>query len=141
MKKQKNIFEKLKMNEKLYLGSLCLVLIGLILPWINIPIVGSSNALNSWIGITAFISSIALIGIFFWEKKYSLFSSLVLSSISILYFVYRIVDLASMKFKLDLGFLGEINLFNFIGMGVYLTLISLIGIFIFSLNQILNKDY
>lgn len=141
MKKQKNIFEKLKMNEKLYIGFLGLILLGLILPWINIPIVGSSNALNSWMGITAFILSMVLIGAFFWEKKYSLFSSLVLSGMGILYFVYRIIDLASMKFKLNLGILGEINLFNFIGIGVYLTLISLVGIFIFSLNQILNKDY
>ena len=78
---------------------------------------------------------------FFWKKKYSLYSSLVLSGISILYFVYRIIDLASMGFKLNLGILGEINLFNFMGIGIYLTLISLIGIFILSLNQILNKDY
>ena len=135
------MFSKLKGTEKVYLGFLCLVLIGLILPWVKISIVGSSNALNNWMGITAFILSWILIGMFFWKKKYSLYSSLVLSGISILYFVYRIIDLASMGFKLNLGILGEINLFNFMGIGIYLTLISLIGIFILSLNQILNKDY
>jgi len=139
--KNKNIFSKLKVTEKFYLGFLCLVLIGLILPWINISIIGSSNALNNWMGIVAFILCLALICIFFWDKKYSFYPSLVLSGISILYFVYRIIDLASMGFKLNLGILGEISLFNFIGIGIYLTLISLIGIFILALNQILNKNY
>jgi hypothetical protein len=139
--KNQNIFSKLKGAEKFYLGFLGGALLGLILPWINIPIVGSSNALNNWKGVVAFLLCLGLIGTFFWEKKYSLYSSLVLSGISLLYFIYRIIDLASMGFKLNLGILGEINLFNFIGIGVYLTLISLIGIFILSLNQILNKDF
>ncbi len=136
-----NLFAKLKTTERFYLGFLGLALLGLILPWINIPIVGSSNALNNWKGIVAFILCLGLIGTFFWKKKYSLYSSLVLSGVSLLYFIYRIVDLASIGFKLNLGILGEINLFNFMGVGIYLTLISLIGIFISSLNKILNKEF
>ena len=139
--KNKNLFSKLKETEKFYLGFLGLALLGLILPWINIPIVGSSNALNNWKGVVAFILCLGLIGSFFWQKRYSLYSSLALSGISLLYFIYRIIDLTSMGFKLNLGILGELNLFNFIGIGVYLTLISLIVIFIISLNQILNKDF
>lgn len=139
--KSKTKLSKLREIEKFYLGFLCLALLGLILPWVNIPIIGSFNALNSNVGIIAFLLMLLIIGLFFWKKKYSLFLSLILFGISLLYFTYRIISLASIGFRLNLGILGEINLLNFIGIGVYLTLIAIIGVLIISLNQILNGSF
>ena len=123
MNKLQELFKDISINEKVFLISIALIILGLILP-LTSPI-GSFNALNSMEGAIFFFLIIGALGLFFWKKEYSEAALLVLSGLGIFQIIYTIISFGG--FTIDLGFLGEISLFTFLGIGAYILTIGLIG--------------
>ena len=124
--------KKFETLEILFLCSIGAVLLGMILPWIQIPILGSFSALKSGWGVFFFFVVAISGGSFFWKKHISQSVLFVLSGLFILSVIERVIALGSEGFSLDLGILGTISIFNFLGVGIYLTIIASILLFAFS---------
>lgn len=124
--------KKFETSEILFLCSIGAVLLGMILPWIQIPILGSFSALKSGWGVFFFFVVIISGGVFFWKKHISQSVLFVLSGLFILSVIERVIALGSEGFSLDLGILGKISIFNFLGVGIYLTIVASVLLFAFS---------
>lgn len=136
-KESKN--KKLEKIEIFYLCAVGAVLLGMILPWISIPLLGSFSALKSSFGVVAFFIVAISGGLFFWRKNLSQSILFVLSGLFILFVIERVVVLGLNGFALDFGFLGEISIFNFLGIGVYITILASASLFVLSL-LLLKKE-
>ena len=130
---------KLETLEILFLCAIGVVLLGMLLPWIKIPLLGSFSALNSMWGVASFFVVVLFGASFFWKKDISQSGLFVLSGLFMLLIIERIISLGSNNFNLDLGFLSQISIFNFLGMGLYITIIASSCLFIFS-SMLLKKN-
>jgi len=127
-------YKKFNLIDKLYLGSIGLMIFSIFMPWITIPILGSFNALKHWSGVVALFILIGIFGLYFFKNKYSIFSYLLSSTVLIIYLIYKIIKIGS--FAIDLGFKNEISILSFLGVGIYLFLIGLLGGIIFSITKL-----
>ncbi len=123
--KLSDLIKELSLTEKLFLISGIVMIVGLALPIIQIPLLGNFNALNSGWGAAYFFLVIGVLGLFFWKKEYSKAGMIVLSGLGIFQIIYAITSLGG--FTIDLGFLGEMSLFTFLGIGAYILTIGLIA--------------
>jgi len=127
-------YKEFNLIDKLYLGSLALMIFSIFMPWVSIPIVGSFNALNHWIGVVTLLVLIGIAILYFFKNKCSIISYLSLSALFIIYLIFKIIQIGG--FAIDLGFMGEISIFSFLGVGAYFFLIGLFTGIIFSINKL-----
>ncbi len=106
----KEKFTKLDKYQKIFLYSCIVTAIGFLLPWVSVPIIGSINGLRGW-GVIVFLLALASGGLIFYKTKYAYIAGFITGGLLFLKFI-------------DLISLFDIEVFNFLGIGIYLTYIG-----------------
>jgi len=118
-------FKKIDLFDKLFLISFLFIFCGFFLPCLKIPVIGNFNILNSIYGVILFCVYIITLIIFFFNKNMAEKLSLSINLSVLIFIIIQIFSNLDL-FNLDLGFLGNVSLFTFLGIGIYLFLIGLI---------------
>lgn len=118
--------------DKIYLGSIGVMLLALFMPWIDFKIM-SFNALNHGLGIVALLIIIAIGVLYVYNKKASIISHFVFSAIFIALIIYKI---STVGLIIDLGFFGEVSIFSFLGVGLYVFIVAMISAIVVGIKRL-----
>lgn len=110
------------LQDNFFYGFLGLTTISLLMPWINIPIIGGFSPVSDWRGIIVLICLLGILGLYFYNRSLSYFASLIFVGGMILYAIYFILRLVFIS--VDIGIFGEFSPLMFIGFGVYVFIIG-----------------
>lgn len=105
-----------------YIGA-GLAALGVLLPWIDLVIVNISGS-STWAGKIALALLVAS-ALLYWKEKLNLAygTIIALASTTLSLLTYIIIQIGG--FSIDMGFMGSISIFKFIGLGLYLFIIGL----------------
>jgi hypothetical protein len=118
-------FKGLENQEKFFLYACIVSAIGYILPWFSVPILGNINGLRGW-GAALFILTLITAGLMFYKPKYAAISGFAVGGL----LIWELINLMS----IDSG--SEISIFNFAGIGLYLTYIGAIAMIFFGIGML-----
>jgi len=97
--------------------------LGILLPWIDLVIVSISG--GSLLAGKIALALLVAAALLYWKEKLNLAygAIITLASTTLSLLTYIIIQIGG--FSIDMGFMGSISIFKFIGLGLYLFLIGL----------------
>jgi len=111
------------MNKKMFYAGAGIAALGVLLPWIDLVIfsISGGSILAGKIALALLVAAALL----YWKEKLNLAygAIITLASATLSLLTYIIIQIGG--FSIDTGFMGDISIFKFIGLGLYLFLIGL----------------